>query len=251
MAETLSEELNQQLAETSRVIFGDKARLRVVDPKDVQLLKKNARYMKKSVFDQLTANIEHDGFLSSVPLCQELGDGRLEALSGNHRVKAAIRAGVERIAVIVLPRQSQNRKLSIQLSHNALTGDDDKDLLAELWCGIQGLDEKLYSGLDSELVDDLDSSRFLGFSPARPQCRRLVLWFLPEEVAALDELLDEAAAEAAADETYAAPAEHYERLVDALAKTKQLQNIKNTAVAFMWLLNRLSGGLVFERLDLE
>ena len=44
-----------------------------------------------------------------------------------------MRASVKRILVIVLARQSKGRKVSIQLSHNALQGNDDRDLLAELW----------------------------------------------------------------------------------------------------------------------
>lgn len=249
MAKAVSEQLNQRLAETSQALFGERARLRIVDPKDVRLVGKNARYMNKQAFDQLASNIEHDGFLSSVPLCHELEDGALEALSGNHRIKAAVRAGVERILVIALPRQADSRKTAIQLSHNALQGNDDRDLLAELWAGLESLDEKLYSGLDSETVSDLNEARLAGFSPAQPRTMRVILWFLPEEVTALDELLDEAEAETTADPRYVAPAAHYNLLIEALKQVKQSQNIKNTAVAFMWLMNRLAGKTVFDAIE--
>ena len=82
--------------------------------------------MRKAVFEQLTENIRRDGYLSSVPLCQELEGGDLEVLSGNHRVQAAIAAGVEQILVIVIPENASPRKIAIQLSHNSLTGEDDR-----------------------------------------------------------------------------------------------------------------------------
>ncbi|MBT4867978.1 MAG: ParB N-terminal domain-containing protein [Planctomycetaceae bacterium] len=251
MDKTLSDGFNGRLTEVSQLLFGEKAKLTIVDPRKLILLKKNARYMQKPMFDQLTSNIERDGFLSSVPLCQEKEDGRLEVLSGNHRVKAAIRADISQIMVIAIPQQTKNRKVAIQLSHNALEGLDDHDILAELWNGLENLNDQLYSGLDTEFISNFDPVEFHGFSAAQPQSKCLVLWFLPEEIESMDDLLLEAEVAAAADRVYLAPVNRYEELFEALVQTKKFRNIKNTSVAFMWLMNRLIDRTVFDGLGTD
>lgn len=52
----------------------------------------NARIMKNEMQDQLTANIKKRGQLESLPLFV-LVDGKLEIISGHHRVKSARAAG--------------------------------------------------------------------------------------------------------------------------------------------------------------
>ncbi|NOX56203.1 MAG: ParB N-terminal domain-containing protein [Planctomycetes bacterium] len=241
------EELTERLRELSRAIYGDRAEIRVVDPRALRLLKKNARSMRKATFDQLTENLRRDGMLSSLPLCHpiaekplaEAADDELEVLSGNHRVKAAIKAGLTRILVLVIPHQDRQAKIAKQLSHNALVGEDDKQILAELWAELKDIEMRLYAGLDSELMEELDRIHFEGLTAVQPRTEKILLWFLPEEVEELDAILEEAAEAVAADETYAAPLAKYRDLFEALARVKELRNIKNTAVAFLWLIDRM------------
>lgn len=40
-----------------------------INPKDIKLLKLNARYMKPEEYQKLVANIKKDGQLTSVPFC--------------------------------------------------------------------------------------------------------------------------------------------------------------------------------------
>ncbi len=56
----------------------------------------NARIMKNEMQDQLTANIKKRGQLESLPLFV-LGDGKLEIISGHHRVKSARAAEMKEI----------------------------------------------------------------------------------------------------------------------------------------------------------
>ena len=101
----------------SRIV---KARLR-----DLKLLEKNARYMTPQEFALLVDNIKRDGKLTSTPVVY-----RGEVLSGNHRVRAAIKAGIEEADVIdILSELSEERRLAIQLSQNAINGKDDETLL--------------------------------------------------------------------------------------------------------------------------
>jgi len=233
--------INARLAEVARELYGDRVGLRVVDPRSIRLARKNARFMKKATFDQLTANVRRDGALSSVPLCHTLADGALECLSGNHRVQAAVKAGVPRILALVIPRElPRSERISHQLSHNALAGQDDMAILAELWRDLETLEDKLYAGLDSELIGELERIAFQGFAAEPIRTEQVTLWFLPEEVVALDGLLETCERVAATGEVYLAPLAKYEALWKALVKAKRAKGIKNTAVAFMVLIDRLA-----------
>jgi ParB-like chromosome segregation protein Spo0J len=62
-------------------------------------------------------------------LCRILPDGKLEVVSGNHRIKASIQAKIKQVFVMVILREiSQGDKIAIQLSHNSLTGEDDVNI---------------------------------------------------------------------------------------------------------------------------
>jgi hypothetical protein len=237
------DQLNGRLAEISLALYEGRATLRIVDPKSIVLLKRNARYMKKAMFEQLTKNIGDDGMLSSVPLCHEKQNGEepeLECLSGNHRIQAAVKAGLTRVLVLVIANQDQDGKIARQLSHNALVGEDDRQILADLWRDLSDIRSKLYSGLDSKLIAELEKIRFTGFTAQPLRTEQIALWFLPEEVQSIDELLGESLKVAAADATYIAPLAKYALLFDSLVRTKTKHNIKNTAVAFMWLIDRMA-----------
>ena len=120
-------------------------------PGDLRLLDKNARYMKAEQFQSLVENVKKDGNLSSLPLCYREEGGKLLVLSGNHRVMAARQAGLEQILVMVVAdEKTEDEKLGIQLSHNAICGQDDLVILKELWESIRNVQARLYAGLDSD-----------------------------------------------------------------------------------------------------
>src|ERR1039458_3962134 len=101
----------------------DKVESQIVKVKlrNLKLLEKNARYMTPQEFSQLVANIKQDGKLMGVPVVY-----RGEVLSGNHRVRAAIKAGIDEADVLdVLTELTEERRLAIQLSQNAINGKDD------------------------------------------------------------------------------------------------------------------------------
>ncbi len=115
----------------------DKVESRIVKVKlrDLKLLEKNARYMTPQEFSQLVANIKQDGKLMGVPVVY-----RGEVLSGNHRVRAAIKAGIEEADVLdILTELTEERRLAIQLSQNAINGKDDPNILAQLYTSLNSL----------------------------------------------------------------------------------------------------------------
>ena len=139
-------------------------RLELVDPGELKLLDKNARYMKAEQFQSLVENVRKDGNLSSLPLCYREEGGKLLVLSGNHRTMAARQAGVDQLLVMVVAdEKTADEKLGIQLSHNAIAGQDDLVILKELWESIGNVQAKLYAGLDSDTVKALEGSNFRPF----------------------------------------------------------------------------------------
>lgn len=212
-------------------------KIEAVNPKDIRLVEKNARYMTNEMFENLVANIKRDGNLSSLPLCKREKGGGLRALSGNHRVMAAVKAGLSIVLVLVIEKDlTRDEEVAIQLSHNAIAGKDDPVLLKELWDEIQDLALKVYAGLDTELVKKLDSMQFDAIAEARLDFKTITFLFLPEEEERLKEVLEKADAAFAGDATYLAGKGHYAKVFDAIIKAKEGYNIVNNPTAMMKLL---------------
>jgi hypothetical protein len=128
----------------------------VVKAKEVKLLDVNAHFMPRDVFNRLVENIKRDGKLLSVPLCVREQDGAIRVISGNHRVMAAQKAGLDEIDVMVLRGEiDEGRQKAIQLAMNKLVGQDDATILKELYDAIQSIDLKGYSGFDDKELGNL------------------------------------------------------------------------------------------------
>jgi hypothetical protein len=230
------EKQNQTLKEVSKTIFGDFAVLQIVDPKNIKLLKQNARYFKRSTYKQLVDNIKKDQRLSSVPLCHAIDKNIYEVLSGNHRVKVAIDAGVEYILIIVvLKKLSKSKQISIQLSHNALVGLDDPNILADLWTKIDDIKEKLYAGLSSDVVKEIKNIKLITFTTPQVYTKTITFTFTDSEKENIDKIIKELEAYTT-NEIHMAHIEQYDDFFKALRKVKKTQNIKNSSLAMVKLL---------------
>jgi len=223
------EQVNEVLRSQGRPYVLD-----VAEPKELKLLDKNARYMAQETFANLTNNIKVDGDLTSFPLCHREPDGKLLVISGNHRVQAAVHAGVKEIIVLVLIRElTREEKVARQLSHNAIAGKDDPVILKDLWDEIKELDLKMYAGLDSETLKELDKMQFVSISEAVPDFRQMVLLFLPEEIEELKKVLEDADALFTGDENVVVSRQHYERVFKLVVEIKDKYGIVNNPTAFM------------------
>ena len=141
------------------------------------------------MFSQLVENVRRDGCLTSVPLVYD-DNGKLEVLSGNHRVMAAIKAGLEEADVMEITTPlGREQRVAIQLSHNAITGLDDPSMLAELWADLD-FAYKEYSGLTEEDFAGITEIDTTGISVEAPKYEEINLAFLPEEKEAFVALLD-------------------------------------------------------------
>ncbi|WP_213322352.1 ParB N-terminal domain-containing protein [Klebsiella aerogenes] len=193
---------------------------------DLQLLEKNAHYMDPDEFERLVRNIKKDGVLTSFPVVY-----RGTVLSGNHRTQAAIKAGlVESHVIEIVSELTADEQLAIQLSHNAIKGKDDSNILRELYESINSLDLKLYSGLtdDAFKISDVEVQTL---SFVQPTYEDMVIAFLPEEKALFVEALEKIGKKAKDRLIVAGRASDFDLIFDAVIKTKSELNIINTAEA--------------------
>lgn len=225
-------------AQAAAAADGDKLETRVVRRKlkELRLLDINARYMTAAQFGRLVANLRRDAVLTSTPLIY-----RDRVLSGNHRVQAAIEAGIEEADCLeIVTELSPERETAIALSHNAITGQDDLSILRAMYDSL-GLDEKAYSGLtdDCFVIDEIDIT---SLSIGAPQYEEVSLLFLPEEKAVFLDAVK--AIEKRQAVVLASDLADFGAFFDAVSKTKQKLNIHNTAIAM-----RAMTRLALQRLD--
>ena len=208
---------------------------RTVDPKAIELLKLNARYMASDTFNRLVENIKHDGCLTSAPLCYQSEEGAaLKCISGNHRVKASIEAGLADITVqVILTPITNDDFIAKQLSHNALVGLDNKNILRVLWDNIILADAKLYSGLDKEMIDKLEMPKIPPVDMNLDYEQVTILFIGQEKDQVLKVLAEVRKRSILSKENWLESIEHY----DAVAQTMQAlctrEKIHNYATALV------------------
>ena len=184
--------------------------------------------MKGDQFNQLVTNLRRDGVLTSCPLVHE---GIV--LSGNHRVLAAIKAGIDEADVIeVVGTLSPSRKLALQLSHNAITGQDDPSLLAALYGELE-FDWKGYSGITDDQFKALEDIDISGLSGSPTMYQDLILAFLPEEANAFLELVKrfEKKARSSGIPVLVCHLDDFDRFFQTTVAVKEKLLIENTAMA--------------------
>lgn len=220
------EQLNEALGDVTPY------RLAVVNPGDVLPIDKNARYMSKRTYDQLVANVSKDKNLSSIPFCWKRQDGRLVNLSGNHRVMAAKDAGVPLILVLYTDAKlSRSEQRAIQLSHNAIVGQDNPTTLRELWQEIDDLGAKIYSGLDDGLIETMEKINIQRITEEALRFQELSILFMASEIDRIKDVLKQLGS---VNKTrFAARYEEFDRFFEALLSFKEAANIVNTGTAIM------------------
>lgn len=113
----------------------------------------NARSMPPKMFERLQSTIERDGRLEALPLVAQVDD-HLELVSGHHRVRASRAAGVATIhALVDVTGLSRDQIAAKQLAHNSIAGDDEKQLLKQIFEGIRDVDARLEAFIDPKAVD--------------------------------------------------------------------------------------------------
>ena len=204
-----------------------------VNPRDVKLLEVNARFMRHEEYKQLVDNIRKDGQLTSTPFLCKDEDGKWLCLSGNHRVMAAADAGLEEILCLATEdKLTQDQKIAIQLSHNAIAGQDDPATLKILYESILDTEMKKYSGLDDKTLELLDKFSSISIAESNLEFRTLHMVFLPDELEDAKKVIDEAKRAArSANELWLAKHSEYDDWLDAQDSIMSSYGIKNVATA--------------------
>lgn len=226
----------QQFDELNAKISGG-FKIGLVKTEDLEFLEKNARFMKNETFQNLVNNIKKDGGLSQLPFCYLQENGKYKILSGNHRTKAAITAGMTEIPVLYTDKElSNDEQIAIQLSHNSISGEDDPIILQELYEEIDDLSLKYYAGLDDKMLEQLDKVQIDGISEAQLDYLSVSYLFLPNEAEHMLNVIDRAKDELVSD-TILARYSEYDRLLDAQQKTQAAFNVFNGATSLMVILD--------------
>ncbi|MEU2487058.1 ParB N-terminal domain-containing protein [Streptomyces sp. NPDC012617] len=203
------------------------------DPRQLTRLEVNARFMRKEEYDRLVENVRRDGCLTSTPLIYaggEYDEGRELVLSGNHRTMASVDAGLDEIDCMLIEEALTRQQLvAIQLSHNAIAGEDDPATLKQLYEELDDVDWRAYSGLDDDQLKLLAEVSPEGLSEANLDFATVSLIFLPAELEAARTAFEEA--RLGQNESWLAARADYEQTLDTLASTHAAHKVGNVATA--------------------
>jgi len=225
------------LQEVNEKLSASSIRVVMVHIDQCELLEKNARFMRAEQYKQLVDNIRADGCLTSVPFALKIGD-RYRILSGNHRVTAAKDAGLTEIPVLCTDQALTHQKqLAIQLSHNAIAGQDDLAILRELYDEIAEVTLKEYSGLDDVGLGRMEPPQLDPLSEATLEYRVVSIAFLPPEVERAEKLFEKVMTLCDGDSTWVNRFSEYDKMLDLLTAAKASAGVKNTATALGLLLD--------------
>ena len=178
------------MVEPQRVLeLGSGLELWKVHPSAVREQDVNARSMPKAMFERLAQTIARDKRLESLPLCARTENG-LEIISGHHRTRAATAAGLSELFVLVdVTGLSRSQIAAKQLAHNAIEGQDNEQLLAEIYRQIEDAESKLEAFVDQKLDVEVPRVKIEGLD-VEIDFKTVLLIFLPRVKERLDRALE-------------------------------------------------------------
>jgi len=169
--------------------LGNGLELWKVHPSSLREQDVNARSMPKAMFERLAQTIARDKRLESLPLCAKTERG-LEIISGHHRVRAATAAGISEMFVLVdVTGLTRSQIAAKQLSHNSIEGEDNAQLLAEIYRQIEDAESKLEAFIDQKLDIELPKVKIEGLD-IEIDFKTVLLIFLPRVKERLDHALE-------------------------------------------------------------
>jgi hypothetical protein len=209
-------------------------RLAWVDPKqDCTPPEKNARYMTKDQLNRLTDNIRQDGFLSQLPFGIRQNDNKYLILSGSHRIKAAVKAKQRRVLILfgLEADFDINRSLSLQLSHNAVVGQDDPFILRDIYSEIDDLMSKEYTGIIEEMLRSIEPIELATLTQPDIPLHELRFVFCQADREYVQQILDQLERQGTNKKEDAVVIGDFDRFVDALTLVKKHVNIQDRSIA--------------------
>src|SRR5437870_11108594 len=176
--------------EPQRILeLGNGLELWKVHPSALREQDVNARSMPKAMFERLSQTIGRDERLESLPLCARTDKG-LEIISGHHRTRAATAAGLSELFTLVDVTGLRRSQIATkQLAHNAIEGQDNEQLLAEIYRQIEDADSKLEAFVDQKIDVEVPRVKIEGLD-VEIDFKSVLLIFLPRVKERLDRALE-------------------------------------------------------------
>jgi hypothetical protein len=169
--------------------LGNGLELWKVHPSSLREQDVNARAMPKAMFERLSQTIARDKRLESLPLCAKTERG-LEIVSGHHRTRAATAAGLQEMFILLdTTGLSRSQLLAKQLAHNAIEGQDNEQLLAEIYRQIEDAESKLEAFIDEKLDVEIPKVKIEGLD-VEIDFKTVLLIFLPRVKERLDRAVE-------------------------------------------------------------
>jgi nicotinamidase-related amidase len=145
-------------------------------------------------------------------------------------VVAAIAAGLAEIDYLCIATPlTLERKRAIQLSHNAIAGQDDPVTLATMYADLD-LDARNYSGLDDSVLKAMENVELAGLNVGI-KYQDMHLYFLPEDAAVVGEVLKDLDAAARKNQAWVARYADFDAFFETAVATKLKHQAFNTGVA--------------------
>ena len=198
----------------------------------------NARILPPAEHNQLVNNIRQRGKLESVPYCS-LNRSAVEIVSGHHRVKAAVEAGVMTAPILLdVSGMSRSELVAKQIAHNRLSGFDDQDTLMELFGMLESPDDILQSGMANDVIEIPEAD----FKPFRTPAlnidwQTVTFTFLPHQVEDYQALVATIPASA---EIGVLPMDRYQAFMDAVLRYGQATNVRNISTLVALMIERMN-----------
>ena len=169
--------------------LGNGLELWKVHPSTLREQDVNARAMSKPMFERLAQTIARDKRLESLPLCAKTDRG-LEIIAGHHRVRAATAASIPELFILVdVTGLTRSQIAAKQLAHNAIEGQDNEQLLAEIYRQIEDAESKLEAFIDQKLDIEIPKVKIEGLD-IEMDFKTVLLIFLPRVKERLDRALE-------------------------------------------------------------
>lgn len=208
------------------VELADKVYVAKIKVEDLIEQKLNARTMPRDMFRQLTANIgERSALVESLPFCAETKEG-VEIVSGHHRIRGARAAGIPEV-FILLDRSglSKSKIISKQLSHNAIEGKDDPQILKELFEQIEDAEAKIAAFIDPKALNiPAPPSIEIGDINTEVTFRHISFAFLDPQLEKFNEVAELISKDAAL--VGAAEMQHFEKFKATVQKVREIDDIR-------------------------
>jgi len=129
-----------------------------VSPEEIVPAEMNANEMDDKTFERLCKNIGMSGLSSTITCYKRKEDNKYVIISGHHRYRAAVLNGIKTIPVLYADEEdlTKDEIIAIQLSHNSLHGEDDKNILKKLFEEIKSIDFKEFSNIEIDEIGKID-----------------------------------------------------------------------------------------------